>query len=236
MDFNKMVNDSLVKMEKDGEVQKLIDKHVASTVDTVVKDLFGMWSDFSKELKNTAKEALQINFKNLDLASYNHMILQAIKDKLDDEIKNNGVMQIKGQIESLLNNPKREYRLSELIDELAEEIEGLENLEHEECREMSLYVDSLFHSHFVHMDSEENAGVHGCKYALHISESGELYSVRINGQEYNGESIVNNFGAKEVMNGLHGLTETLFKIYTSKAKIIIDESNCKLERTNPEYE
>lgn len=51
MDFNKMVNDSLARMEKDGEVQKLIDKHVASTVDTVVKDLFGMWSDFSKELR-----------------------------------------------------------------------------------------------------------------------------------------------------------------------------------------
>ncbi|EKZ1254191.1 hypothetical protein Q9928_002257, partial [Listeria monocytogenes] len=58
MDFNKMVNDSLAKMEKDGEVQKLIDKHVASTVDSVVNDLFGSWSDFSKELKNTAKEAL----------------------------------------------------------------------------------------------------------------------------------------------------------------------------------
>ncbi|ENL2461271.1 hypothetical protein AB4W33_003121, partial [Listeria monocytogenes] len=51
MDFNKMVNDSLAKMEKSGEVQKLIDKHVASTVDSVVKDLFGSWSDFSKNLK-----------------------------------------------------------------------------------------------------------------------------------------------------------------------------------------
>ncbi|EBH4248348.1 hypothetical protein FKZ78_03600 [Listeria monocytogenes] len=236
MDFNKMVSDSLARMEKDGEVQKLIDKHVASTVDTVVKDLFGTWSDFSKELKNTAKEALQINFKDLELASYNHMILQAIKDKLDDEIKNNGVMQIKGQIESLLTNPKREYKLSELIDELAEEIEGVEALDHEEYREMSLHVDNPYHSYFVHMDSEENMSDYACKYALHISESGELYSVRINDREYNGESIVNNFGAKEVMNGLHGLTETLFKIYTSKAKIIIDESDCKLERTNPGYE
>ncbi|EHG9438793.1 hypothetical protein L7F34_003016, partial [Listeria monocytogenes] len=114
MDFNKMVNDSLAKMEKSGEVQKLIDKHVASTVDSVVKDLFGSWSDFSKNLKNTAKEALQINFKDLDLESYNHMILQAIKGKLDDEIKSKGVTQIKGQIETLLTNPKREYKLSEL--------------------------------------------------------------------------------------------------------------------------
>ncbi|HFQ5702639.1 TPA: hypothetical protein ACHR3W_003171, partial [Listeria monocytogenes] len=120
---NKMVNDSLAKMEKDGEVQKLIDKHVASTVDSVVNDLFGSWSDFSKELKNTAKEALQINFKDLDLASYNHMVFQSIKDKLDDELKNKGVAQINRQIESLLTNPKREYKLSELIDELAEEIE-----------------------------------------------------------------------------------------------------------------
>ncbi|EAC3105689.1 hypothetical protein AAV26_03850 [Listeria monocytogenes] len=233
MDFNKMVNDSLARMEKDGEVQKLIDKHVASTVDTVVKDLFGMWSDFSDELKNTAKEALQINFKDLELASYNHMILQAIKDKLDDEIKNNGVMQIKGQIESLLTNPKREYKLSELIEELAQEIEGVEALDYEEYREMSLHVEKTYSSYFIHMDAEEDMSEYGCKYTLHISENGELYSVRINDQD---EDMVNNFDAKEVMGGLHGLTETLFKIYTSKAKIIIDESNCKLERTNPEYE
>ncbi|EAH0739767.1 hypothetical protein D4V90_11560 [Listeria monocytogenes] len=233
MDFNKMVNDSLAKMEKDGEVQKLIDKHVASTVDTVVKDLFGTWSDFSDELKNTAKEALQINFKDLELASYNHMILQAIKDKLDDEIKNNGVMQIKGQIESLLTNPKREYRLSELIDELAEEIEGVEALDYEEYREMSLHVEKTYSSYFIHMDAEEDMSKYRCKYTLHISESGELYSVRINDQD---EDMVNNFDTKRVMSGLYGLEETLFKIYTSKAKIIIDESNCKLERTNPEYE
>ncbi|EAE1596998.1 hypothetical protein GPA34_12410 [Listeria monocytogenes] len=233
MDFNKMVNDSLVKMEKEGEVQKLIDKHVASTVDTVVKDLFGMWSDFSDELKNTAKEALQINFKDLELASYNHMILQAIKDKLDDEIKNNGVMQIKGQIESLLTNPKHEYRLSELIDELAEEIEGVESLDYEEYREMSLHVEKTYSSYFIHMDAEEDMSKYRCKYTLHISESGELYSVGINDQD---EDMVNNFDTKRVMSGLYGLEETLFKIYTSKAKIIIDESNCKLERTNPEYE
>ncbi|HAC0646049.1 TPA_asm: hypothetical protein GYZ23_14340 [Listeria monocytogenes] len=233
MDFNKMVNDSLAKMEKDGEVQKLIDKHVASTVESVVKDLFGAWSDFSDELKNTAKEALQINFKDLDLASYNHMVFQSIKDKLDDELKNKGVAQINRQIESLLTNPKREYNLSELIDELAEEIEWLEALDHEEYREMSLHVDKTYSSYFIHMDAEEDMSEYGCKYTLHISESGELYSVRINDQD---EDMVNNFDAKEVMGGLHGLTETLFKIYTSKAKIIIDESNCQLERTNPEYE
>lgn len=32
MDFNKMVNDSLAKMEKDGEVQKLIDKQVFASL------------------------------------------------------------------------------------------------------------------------------------------------------------------------------------------------------------
>lgn len=58
MDFNKMVNDSLVKMEKDGEVQKLIDKYVVLIVDSVVNDLFGLWSDFLKEFKNIVKEVL----------------------------------------------------------------------------------------------------------------------------------------------------------------------------------
>ncbi|HAO6469361.1 TPA: hypothetical protein IQC35_002908, partial [Listeria monocytogenes] len=121
MDFNKMVDSSLVKMEKNGEVQKLIDRQVALAVESVVKDLFGTESAFSFKLNRIATEALQINFNDLDIASYNHMILQAIKDKLVDET-NDGVAQIKTEIESLLTNTKREYKLSELVEELSHEI------------------------------------------------------------------------------------------------------------------
>ncbi len=48
MDLNKMVMNSLEKMKEEGKVQEIIDEQIASTVNNVVEDLFGRWSDFSK--------------------------------------------------------------------------------------------------------------------------------------------------------------------------------------------
>lgn len=236
MDLNKMVMDSLAKMESEGKVQAIVEKHVESTVNDVVKDLFGNWSDFSKELKNTAEEALQINFKELNLASYNHLILKVIKDKLDDEITNQGVAQIKNQIEVLLSDAKREYKLSELVNELAEEIENLNELGYDEHHEMTLHIDDSYSSYWIGLDSRSDISEYNCKYRIMVNSRGELCSVKINDEESYSRKNINEFDVKAVLNGLHGLEETLFKIYTSGAKLIIDEDYCELEITNPEYD
>lgn len=236
MDLNKMIMESLVKMESEGKVQAIVEKHIESTVNDVVKDLFGNWSDFSKELKNTAKEALQINFKDLNLSSYNHLILESIKDKLDDEITNKGVAQIKNQIEGLLTDSKREYKLSELVTELAEEIDNLDELGYEDYHEMTLHIDDSYSSHWIGLDSRSDISEYDCKYRIMVNSQGELCSVKINDVERYGRKSINEFDVKAVLNGLDGLEETLFKIYTSGAKLIIDEDKCELEITNPEYD
>lgn len=235
MDLNKMAMDSLSKMESEGKVQAIVEKHVESTVNDVVKDLFGNWSDFSKELKNKAKEALQINFDELNLSTYNHLILQAIKDKLDDEITTQGVNQIKNQIEGLLSDTKREYKLSELVKELTQEIEGIDEIGYDEYHEMTLHVDDPYGSYWIGMDAKNDIGEYSCKYRLHVSKEGTVYSVKINEEEYSRKRSIDEFDLKAVMKGLSGLEETLFKIYASGAKLIIDEDKCEVEVTNPEY-
>ncbi|MBC2137700.1 hypothetical protein HCA93_15560 [Listeria innocua] len=235
MDFNKMVNNSLSKMEKNGEMQKLIDKHVALAVESAVQESFGTESAFSYKLKSTATEALQINFNDLDLVSYNHMILQAIKDKLVDGT-NDGVAQIKTEIESLLANTKCEYKLSELLEELSHEII---DIDYEECHEMTLHIDNIDEFYFfVYMDQKKDVSEYACKYKLILDGTGKLHSVRVRYTESGLKGIVNefdifDFGVKEMMMGMHGLGETLSKIYTSQARIIIDESDCQLEISKP---
>ncbi|MBC1385601.1 hypothetical protein [Listeria innocua] len=236
MDLNKMVNNSLAKMEKNGEVQKLIDKHVALAVESIIEEFFGTESAFSFKLKSTATEAFQINFNDLDLASYNHIILQAVKDKLDGKLKNNGVAQIDGQIESLLANTKCEYKLSELLEELSHEII---DIDYEECHEMTLHIDNIDEFYFfVYMDQKKGVSEYACKYKLILDKTGKLHSVRVRYTESGLKGIVNefdifDFGVKEMMMGMHGLGETLSKIYTSQARIIIDESDCQLEISKP---
>lgn len=235
MDLNKMVIDSFAKMESEGKVQAIVEKHIESTVESVVKDVFGSWSDFGKELKDYVKESLQINFSDLNVASYNHLILKAVQDMLEDQVVAQGVEQVKEQLESLLSNTKREYKLSELVKELAEEIDDLDELGYDEYHEMSMHVDDSYGAWWIGLDARNDIGEYECKYRFLVSRDGRLAIVRINDKEY-GRRNVNDFDVKAVMNGLRGLEETLFKIYTSGAKIIVDEEKCELEISNPEYD
>lgn len=236
MDLNKMVMESLAKMESEGKVQEIVEKHVESTVNDVVKDLFGNWSDFSKGLKETAKEALQINFKDLNLSSYNHLILQSIKDKLDDEVTNQGVARIKDQIEGLLSDTKREYKLSELVKELIEEIEDLDELGYEEYHEMTLHVDDSYGSQWIGLDPREDISEYNCKYRFLVNSEGRVCTVTIQEDDYRGKRTITDFDVKAITKGLSGIGETLFKIYTSGAKLIVDEEHCETEVSNPEYD
>lgn len=230
-----MVLDSLAKMESEGKVQAIVEKHVESTVNEVVKDIFGNWSDFNKDLKNYVKENLQINFRDLNISSYNHLILKAVQDMLDDQVVAQGVEQVKGQLESMLSNTKREYKLSELVQELSKEIEDLDELGYEEYHEMTMHVDDSYSSFWIGLDARNDINEYDCKYRLLVSSEGRLAVVRINDKEYGSRS-VNDFDVKAVMNGLSGLEETLFKIYTSGARIVVDEDKCELEISNPEYD
>ena len=238
MDLNEMVMSSLTKMQSEGKVQEIVEKHVESTVESIVKDLFGSWSDFSKGLKEEAQNSLAVNFKELNLPSYNHMILETIKEKLNNSIQAAGVESIASEIEGLLSNPKREYKLSELVKELAKEIEDADELEYEEYREMTLHIDDErpTSAKFIYMDAKEDVSEYQCKYRLFLSREGVLLSVEVEDKESWKEKSYSDFDAKTVMSGLSGLEETLFKIYTSGAKIVIDEAACETTVGNPEYE
>lgn len=235
MDLNKMVADSLAKMDSSGKFQQIIDMQLEKTMSSIVKDLFGEWSDFSKELKNEVEEKLKVNFDELNLQSYNHLIMESIKNMLDDEVTNQGVLKIKNQIEGLLANSKREYKLSELMKELSEGIDGLDELGYDDCHEMSLHIDESYSSTFIHFDSKEGVSEYSCKYRLFVSSEGKILSVNINDTEYSNRSSL-DFDVKSVLKGLHGIDEILFTMFVSGAKLIIDEDYCQLEISNPEYD
>lgn len=237
MDFNKMVNESMTKMEAEGKFQEIVNKRVEETVKYIVDDLFGNWSSFSKDLKENMKEKLQVDFDKLGLQSYNHLILTEIQKKLEDEVTKNGVAQAKSSIEALLSGGKSEYKLSELVKELAEEIEDIDEIGYDEYREMTLIVEeSTWGSYYISMDAKEDESEYSCKYRLMVSEDGKVLSAKINEDKYGENKSIENFDIKDVMNGLHGLEETLFKIYTSGAKLIIDEEHCETDISNPEYD
>lgn len=236
MDLNKMVMNSLSKMESEGQIQKIVDKYVAKTIESAVNDAFGSWSNFSKNLKKQVEEKLQVNFGELDLTSYNTLIMKVVKEKLDDSIATEGVKRINESIDSLLSAAKPEYKLSELVKEMSEEVDT-SDMGYEEYHEMTMHIDDSFSlSKIIALDPDPDKSEYDCKYRFWVeNKTGKVKNIQIREDSYITSREVHEFDARAIMRGLSGLEETLFKIYANGSKVIVDEESVDLEVTNPEY-
>ncbi|MCC5465564.1 hypothetical protein [Pelosinus baikalensis] len=218
MDLNKLVNESLAKIQQDGFVQKVVEKQLKSTIESIVDDLFRSYSDFGKNLKKEIESQLKINLNELNLAGYNVMVLNAVKEKLDEAVTIQGVEKIQQALDAMLGDVKKEYKLSELIKKMKEESNEYGDHNGEE---ISFHIDSDRRIlTFISFDEEDGQSEYECKYRLSVSKDGKVTSVKIGNKELKNSVI---------MGGLYGLDETLFKIYASGAKLIIDEDDVNLE-------
>lgn len=232
-----MVMESLTKMESEGKVQEIVEKHVSSTVESIVKDAFGNWSDFSKNLKNQVESQLAINLKELNLTTYNATIISAVKEKLNDQIATEGVARINESLDELLSVTKSEYKLSELVEELAKEIDT-DDIGYDEYHEMSMHIDDSFSlAKIIYLDSASGKDKYDCKYVFWVEkDTGKINNIEIKEGRFNAKRDVREFDARAIMRGFRGLEETLFKMYARGAKLTVDEDHVELEISNPDYD
>ena len=231
MDLNTRVIDSLEKMDSSGEIQEIVDKHVASTVESILKSAFGEWSNFSKNLKEQVESKLDINLQELDLATYNEAIISVVKEKLDDQIATAGVNLINESLENLLASAKDEYKLSELVEELRAEFEGFDDPEYEEVHEMTMHIDDSYStSAIIYLDSAKGIEKYDCKYSFWVNEkTSKIDTIEIANERRHVKRAVRDFDARAIMRGLKGLEETLFKMYAHGSKLKIDADNVEIE-------
>ncbi|MGG1659532.1 hypothetical protein [Brevibacillus sp. NRS-1366] len=237
MDLNLIINESLSKLKEEGFLEKVVKSHLEKTIESVINDTLRSYSDFGKSLSKQVEELLQINLKNLDIPSYNQLILATIKDHLNAVVHDQGVSRMKEQLDKLLLTSKDDYKLSELIKELAEEVDDLGDLGYEETHEMTLIIDREWSWLIrIYFDSESNKEKYDCKYNINVdAKTGQVDTVRIRDDSYRSKKDFKEFDTRAIMGGFYGLEETLFKIYARKANLIIDEKDCELELSNPEY-
>jgi hypothetical protein len=237
MDLNKMVMNSMAKMESEGKVQEIVYAKIEATVSNIVDEAFGRWSKFSKNLQKEVEEQIQINLQELDLPSYNHLVLSAIKEKLDDQFAAEGVARINESLDTLLAAAKPEYKLSELVKEMSEEVDT-EDMDYEEYHEMTMHIDDSFSlAYIIAIDPESDKSEYDCKYRFWVSkETGKIKNIAIEDNRRGIKREVNEFDARAIMRGMRGLEETLFKMYARGSKLIIDEDYVELEISNPEYD
>lgn len=237
MDLNVMINDSLAKLHEEGFVEKIVKSHLEKTIESVVSDSLRSYSDFGKNLSKKVEEVLQINLDKLDIPSYNQLILATITDHLNAVVHEQGVNRMKEQLDSILLTSKEEYKLSEIMEELSEEIDGLDELDYEDTHEMTLIIDREWGwTTRIYFDAESDKEKYDCKYCIYVdTKTGQVDSIRISDTSFRSKKEYKEFDTKTIMGGFYGLEQTLFKMYARRSKLVIDEDDVELEFSNPEY-
>lgn len=225
MDLNLIVNNTMAELQKDGYVEKIVKNQLEETIQDIIKDSFRSWSDFGKELKQQVQEQMQFNLDKLDIPSYNQVILNVIKSELERSVHEEGAKRIQENIQEILGTSKEEYKLSELIKEIVEQDCELNELEYDDYKEITVIVEDKYGSKYIYIDPEEDKTWYSCKYQLVLDDDMTVRRAEI------GEK---SFDNKVIMGGLFGADATIFKMWTRKAKLIIDDYETSF--TNPEYD
>ncbi|GGJ11266.1 hypothetical protein [Paenibacillus hunanensis] len=224
MDLNKLVNNAMAEIQESGFVEQVVKKQLESTISSIISDLFRSYGTFGETLKKQIEEQLNIDFGNLNIAGYNQLVLNAVKEKLDEAIHIEGVQKIKEAMDKMLGDPVKEIKLSELVEVMKEEKTGWGNTDHDD--EVTVDIDNRSTLSFIGLDEEEGKERFECKYRFSVCEDGSINTMQIDGKEFNN---------KIIMGGLRGFEKTLFKMYASGTKIIVDEDDVNTYYSDREY-
>jgi hypothetical protein len=216
IDFRTLVINSLDKVLASGTVEKKIEETLTKTISEIVEDTFKSWSSFGKELKEVVQKAINVNLQELTLPEYNQLVLNAIRQKINETIQAEGFTRLKADIEKMLIGERKEWKLSELVEELKKETLEDES-DADEFDEISLFVENFGSSNLVwiYLDQHSDKSKYECNIQLAIY-NGQVDSVRM---------IDKDFTKNDTLGCLHGIEALLFRLYAQKVNFIIDEEN-----------
>lgn len=210
IDLNKIMNESLEKVEKNGFVNMTIENAIEKTIESVVSDVFSWGSPFYKNLDEYIKSNLNVNFGELDLTGYNMLVVTAVKEHLDKTLKNEGIEKLKKRMDDMLQKVKEEYTLSEIIEKFKND--KFINFEDED--EITLRIEGSAPFCYIYLDSCQGKDRYNCDYMISLNES-IPFRVKIAGKD--------TLETKDILNNFIGFNDFLFKIYAAGSKIVLDE-------------
>lgn len=216
IDINKIVNDSLIKLEEEKFVEGVVQKRLEKTITEIVDDVFREWSDFGKNLKEHVEKNLNVNLSNLGIEGYNTLVLAAVKEQLDKIITTQGVEKIKKRTEEMLLDIKDEYTLTEIIEELKSE-DYRDEWECDEDDKVALIIENSGNGYkHIYLNEEEKSNKYSYDYQIDLDNDGKPYVIKLKGNEIN---------TKKILGGLYGIDKLLFKIYAHGSRIILDQGD-----------
>jgi hypothetical protein len=217
MELNKIVESALMKMQGENKIQEIVSKNLESTIESAVRDIFGQWSDFSKDIKAHLQKELKVELGSITIPEHSQFILGQVKSLIEQHIHEDSVNQIKDEIDKFFKPlEKDEWKVSEIIEKFKEDVYDPEDEDtyekdisfHANSEEMSI-TGSVYQD--IYFDERPDTQKYLCKYQIRFNP--EVWHMDIDGVDVDKFSSIPRYGFDNFM----------YKLFTSKAKIILDE-------------
>ena len=214
IDLNKIINEKMVEIENGGFVEKTIEDNLKKCLESVISDVFTWRGPVRDGIENYIKENININLDDLNIPQYNTLVVQAVNKKVKEMIEIQGINKLNECIDKMLIDVKEEYTLSEIIEQLKED-DYKEKYEYSEDDYLTLIINGDEDGYKrIYLDLESDKSKYSCDYEIAIDKEGKIYSTHLGDIDITKKIKIGN---------LYGLNEMIFKIYSSGAKIILDQ-------------
>lgn len=208
------VTSAFRNMVDSGAIQAIIEKKLSETVDSILSDSLRSYSEFGKKLRASVESALNVDLSDLGLPGYNEMVLEVVRRKISERLFITGKEKIERDMEELLgSSAPAEITLSKLVEDF---IDFVKEDTREEYGRVTVIVDPLSKHGYRHIyfDNDGDKEKYSCRHRIMLDNEGVPFSVRIDGLEV----------GKALFSGrMTGFEKTLFQMYATKAKIIVDD-------------
>lgn len=206
-DLKTAVSTAFANVVASGAIEQAIEKQLASTIGDLIKHELREYSDFGKAIKERVQQALCVNLGQMDLPSYNDLILQIIRRQVDGIMQSEAAQQLESNMAKLLEQAPAEITLQKLIEEFIEA-----NKENKEGQDFTLLIERKWGSTYICLDEDAGKSEYSCDFRLAIDKDGKVYSLML--------------GAKDVaktlfMGPFYNFERTLFQLYAAKSKVIV---------------
>jgi hypothetical protein len=212
MDLGKIVIEK-VNAVLDERLNDLVTKSVNDCIERLLKDMFGSYGYFEKQLKEVIQAGISLNVENVKLEGYSHRVIKIVEDEISKYLDSNLASVVANRIKdtcSLLD--KDSYKLSEIVREFAKSFD----VDRNDSVFPTIDVErSNYGVTYLNFDQRSGKSTYDCEYQIAIDDKGKVWSYRIRG--YGGI----NLGADRALHG--SFEKFIFALYANSVVIEIDD-------------
>lgn len=220
MDLNKIVNEQFASIVGNGYIEELVKKQLESTVESIVADLLRGYSDFGKEMKETIKSKLNINFRELDIPEYNTLVVDTLKEHINGIMNGEALKDVMSKVDTLLVGDMKETKVSDIAIKFKETYQ--EEANDEGWEEFTCIVKksdgSLNDYFYIYLDKEDDKDIYSCQYRIRVNKDG-IWNASSNSSNSRHDKNDWEIGI------LDSFKEYIYSLYAHGTKIINDDDD-----------